>query len=81
MVESLLKTNMNLAHKIELGGKLPLYEELDKMNVTNLPFLSIESDGNPFTQVTQAQLEVFCLQSDRMHAKMTEAKDRLKNKV
>jgi predicted nucleotide-binding protein (sugar kinase/HSP70/actin superfamily) len=78
MVESLLKTNMNLENKMASSGNNPLYEQLDKMNVTNLPFLSIESDGNPFTQVTQAQLEVFCLQANRMHEKMTEAKKILK---
>ncbi len=74
MVESLLKPNMNLAHKIAVSGISPLYRELDKMGVTNLPFLPIESDGNPFTQVTQAQLEVFCLQANRMHDKIAVAK-------
>jgi predicted CoA-substrate-specific enzyme activase len=77
MVESLLKTNMNLVHKVAISGESPLYSELDRMNVTNLPFLPIESDGNPFTQVTQAQLEVFCLQADRMHDKLSEAKKRI----
>lgn len=80
MVESLLKTNMNLVHKIALDGHHPVYEELDKMGVKNLPFLSIESDGNPFTQVTQAQLEVFMLQANRMHEKLQEAKKRVKSK-
>lgn len=80
MAESLLKTNMNLIHKVAIHGKRPLYEELDKMNVSNLPFLSIESDGNPFTQVTQAQLEIFCLQADRMHDKIVKAKENLKAK-
>lgn len=77
MVESLLKTNMTLKNKIDASGITPLYEELNKMGVNNLPFLAIESDGNPFTQVTQAQLEVFCLQANRMYEKMQEAKQRL----
>jgi hypothetical protein len=47
------------------------------MGVSNLPFLAIESDGNPFTQVVQAQLEVFCLQAGRMYEKVKEAKLRL----
>lgn len=39
----------------------------------NLPFLSIETDGNPFPQTIEAQLEAFCLQvqragRDAMHA-------------
>lgn len=32
-----------------------------------LPFLSIESDGNPFPQVIEAKLEIFCLQVARLH--------------
>ena len=80
MVESLLKTNMNLVHKAAIHGDRPLYQELDKMGVSNLPFLSIESDGNPFTQVVQAQLEIFYLQSTRMHEKITQAKKNLKDK-
>jgi len=77
VVESLLKSNMNLVHKIASSGSEPLYEELDKMGVSNLPFLPIESDGNPFTQVTQAQLEVFCLQAARMSDNIKEAKKRI----
>ena len=80
MVESLLKTNMNLVHKVAIHGKRPLYDELDKLGVTNLPFLSIETDGNPFTQVVQAQLEIFTLQASRMHEKIQTAKANLKKK-
>ncbi len=79
MVESLLKTNMNLEHKIAIEGEKPLYKELSNMGVKNLPFLPIESDGNPFTQVTLAQLEVFCLQANRMYERIKEAKDKIKN--
>ena len=77
MVESLLKTNMQLSNKIAACGESPLYNELSKMGVENLPYLAIESDGNPFTQVTQAQIEVFCLQANRMYEKMSDAKLRL----
>lgn len=80
MAESLLKTTMTLDHKIKACGTNPLLEELRKMKVDRLPFLSIESDGNPFTQVTLAQIEVFCLQANRMYEKMKEAKERLKYK-
>ena len=79
MVESLLKPNMNLVHKMALYGKKPVFGELEKMGVTNLPFLPIESDGNPFTQVTQAQIEVFCLQANRLAEKMKEAKKRVES--
>jgi len=35
--------------------------------VEELPFLAIESDGNPFPQMIQAKLEVFLLQAARAH--------------
>jgi len=34
----------------------------------SLPFLSVESDGNPLPQIVLAQLEAFCLQVERVHA-------------
>ena len=33
-----------------------------------LPFLALETDGNPFPQLIEARLEAFCLQALRMHA-------------
>ncbi|MBP2653251.1 MAG: CoA-substrate-specific enzyme activase [Firmicutes bacterium] len=39
-----------------------------------LPFLSIESDGNPFPQVIEAKLEIFCMQVARVHQAIMEAK-------
>jgi predicted nucleotide-binding protein (sugar kinase/HSP70/actin superfamily) len=39
-----------------------------------LPFLSIESDGNPFPQVIEAKLEIFCMQVARVHQASVEAR-------
>jgi predicted nucleotide-binding protein (sugar kinase/HSP70/actin superfamily) len=36
-------------------------------NMSELPFLAIESDGNPFPQVITAKLEVFLAQAARLH--------------
>lgn len=33
-----------------------------------LPFLALETDGNPFPQLIEARLEAFCLQALRLHA-------------
>ncbi|MBP2639538.1 MAG: CoA-substrate-specific enzyme activase [Firmicutes bacterium] len=41
--------------------------EVVLQNHPALPFLSIESDGNPFPQVVDAKLEIFCLQVMRIH--------------
>ncbi|SEM20576.1 CoA-substrate-specific enzyme activase, putative [Syntrophus gentianae] len=40
-----------------------------------LPFLAIESDGNPFPQIIQAKLEVFLLQAARIHDLLHAPKD------
>ena len=32
-----------------------------------LPFLAVETDGNPFPQLIEARLEAFCLQALRLH--------------
>lgn len=41
-----------------------------KEKVDVLPFLSIESDGNPFSQILETRIETFMLQSDRLHKEM-----------
>jgi hypothetical protein len=38
--------------------------------VTTLPFLSIESDGNPFPQIIEARIEAFCLQVERLYGRL-----------
>jgi predicted nucleotide-binding protein (sugar kinase/HSP70/actin superfamily) len=38
---------------------------------TTLPFLSVESDGNPLPQILQSKLEAFCLQVDRLHRQVS----------
>jgi predicted CoA-substrate-specific enzyme activase len=36
----------------------------------SLPFLAVETDGNPFPQLIEARLEAFCLQAMRLHEAM-----------
>lgn len=38
-----------------------------KQSTDILPFLSLECDGNPFSQIIQARLETFLLQADRLY--------------
>jgi hypothetical protein len=35
-------------------------------NIAKLPFLSIETDGNPFPQILEARIETFSLQVERL---------------
>ncbi|MFW5836535.1 MAG: acyl-CoA dehydratase activase [Desulfovibrionaceae bacterium] len=37
-----------------------------------LPFLAIETDGNPFPQIIEARLEAFLLQAQRLHEAMVQ---------
>jgi hypothetical protein len=40
-----------------------------------LPFLSIETDGNPFPQILEARVEAFCLQVERFYKKRNNAQN------
>ncbi|MFP4516478.1 MAG: acyl-CoA dehydratase activase [Desulfovibrionales bacterium] len=53
---------LNHAHN---GSKKPFSGEERR-----LPFLAVETDGNPFPQVIEAQLEAFCLQAQRTHEEL-----------
>jgi hypothetical protein len=54
------------------GRKLDLSDLKESMDV--LPFLSVECDGNPFSQIIQARLETFMLQADRLAAALRKRK-------
>ena len=72
MAEAILSETMTVEGKhllspdghrgVKVGGKGPL------------PFLSIETDGNPYPQLIEARLEAFCLQAARTHEKMMAAR-------
>lgn len=60
----------NMAGKLEsqdFTGKVQNVEKFAKDE--QIPFLSIESDGNPFPQLLQARFESFCLQAGRIAEK------------
>ncbi|MFP4681299.1 MAG: hypothetical protein ACLFQB_12560, partial [Chitinispirillaceae bacterium] len=46
-----------------------------KENIKTLPFLTIESDGNPFPAILESRIEAFCLQVERLHQKLREDKE------
>ncbi|MGE4555201.1 MAG: acyl-CoA dehydratase activase [Desulfovibrionaceae bacterium] len=51
--------------KLKLPGARQILEKDSK-----LPFLAIETDGNPFPQLIEARLEAFVLQAQRLHDAM-----------
>jgi hypothetical protein len=38
--------------------------------LSNLPFLYVETDGNAFPQITQSKIEIFMLQAEKLHKLM-----------
>jgi predicted CoA-substrate-specific enzyme activase len=70
--EALLTESMNRKAKLETDPKNKQLRTILE-GVEDLPFLAIESDGSPFPQVINAQLEAFCLRAERLHDIMIKA--------
>jgi len=72
MAEAILKKEMNAVGKSRM-------HEADRKSLAlvndfgEFPFLSIETDGNPFPQIVEARLEAFVLQVRRLHEKLATA--------
>jgi predicted nucleotide-binding protein (sugar kinase/HSP70/actin superfamily) len=64
VAESILNMNMNASGKAAASGK-PV--DLNGSEIINLPFLAVETDGNLFPQIIQSKLEIFILQTLRLH--------------
>ncbi|WIF95969.1 acyl-CoA dehydratase activase [Caminicella sporogenes] len=63
--EKINEKKLDVSRKKELVSKVMQY-------YPNLPFLSIETDGNPFPQIVESKLETFCLQVQRIQNKILE---------
>ncbi len=72
LTEAVAPFEMTIDGKIravkEAGGNID-YTYL-KENIDILPFLSVESDGNPFSQIMDARFETFILQANRLAEEM-----------
>ncbi|MDP3177475.1 MAG: hypothetical protein Q8M76_06200, partial [Spirochaetaceae bacterium] len=55
------------------GKSLDLSDLKETIDV--LPFLSVECDGNPFSQIIQARLETFMLQAERLAQELRRRRD------
>ncbi len=75
VAEAILKNNMTLGDKLEVSNRTVFGDTVNEMDKSMvLPYLAIESDGNPYPQIIQAQLEVFGLQAKRVGEKMNDFK-------
>lgn len=73
MSEAIIKGKIN-EKKLDVAENKKLVEEV-MHSYPNLPFLSIETDGNPFPQIIESRLETFCLQVGRIQRKILEVKE------
>jgi predicted nucleotide-binding protein (sugar kinase/HSP70/actin superfamily) len=69
VIEAVLSAEADMATKTMLEKHIGLKGEAYP-GISSLPFLSVESDGNPFPQVIEARIEAFCLQVERLHSRL-----------
>jgi len=73
--DAILNNNMTVEKRMKVASNTVFGNNINRLpKEMVLPFLSIESDGNPFPQITMAKLEVFSLQAKRLGDLMNEAK-------
>ncbi|MFP4013613.1 MAG: acyl-CoA dehydratase activase [Chitinispirillaceae bacterium] len=65
VAESILKKEMNVIGK----SRIPGWKEraYDYEEIGEFPFLAMETDGSPFPQLIEANMEAFVLQAKRLH--------------
>jgi predicted nucleotide-binding protein (sugar kinase/HSP70/actin superfamily) len=66
--EAILTDNMNVESVSKAMGASSFSNHLLFRNGP-LPFLVLESDGSPFTQLLRAKIDAFCLSARRLHAR------------
>ncbi|MBN2547073.1 MAG: activase [Spirochaetes bacterium] len=77
MAEAILNNNMTVEGKISVNKDSIFGENINQLDKNMpLPYLAIESDGNPYPQIVEARLEVFALQAKRIGEMMKLEKKR-----
>ncbi|MCK4797990.1 MAG: activase, partial [Spirochaetes bacterium] len=78
MAEAILNNNMTVGGKLKVNRESVFGNDIDKLDKNMpLPYLAIESDGNPYPQIVEARLEVFALQARRVGEMMNEARKKM----
>jgi predicted CoA-substrate-specific enzyme activase len=70
VAEAVLKKEMNADGKARMNQAFKIKRLPEK--VREFPFFALETDGSPFPQLVEANLEAFCVQARRLHEKMKE---------
>ncbi len=68
VAEAILKKEMNEQGMLRMNASLRDRKLLKE--IPELPFLAIETDGSPFPQLVEANLEAFVVQAKRVHEAM-----------
>lgn len=68
VAEAVLKKEMNAEGKLRMNIPFPNSSLLKE--IPEFPFLAIETDGSPFPQLVEANLEAFVVQVKRVYEKM-----------
>jgi predicted CoA-substrate-specific enzyme activase len=72
VAEAVLKKEMNVKGKLRM--RTAFHNKALLEGLTEFPFLAIETDGSPFPQLVEANLEAFVVQARRVHEKMKKPK-------
>jgi predicted nucleotide-binding protein (sugar kinase/HSP70/actin superfamily) len=75
VAEAILKKEMNAKGKLRMETVFRHKRLLNE--IKEFPFLALETDGSPFTQLVEANLEAFTVQARRVHEKMKEHNKRM----
>lgn len=71
LAEAILNTEMTLEGKFRCNNNQAVY---DLPEITSLPYMHFETDGNPFPQIMQSKLEIFMLQAEKLHKALQKQK-------
>ncbi len=71
--ESTLETKRLIDERIKGRSSVHGRSTVHMDGALQLPFLTIETDGNPFPQILEARIETFCLQVGRLHERLRAA--------
>ncbi|SIN80099.1 acyl-CoA dehydratase activase [Halodesulfovibrio marinisediminis] len=69
VAEAILSEKFTTQNTLKVSGNNSVPASLSSED-RKLPFLAIETDGNPFPQIVEARLEAFALQARRLHKQM-----------
>jgi predicted CoA-substrate-specific enzyme activase len=75
VAEAVLNEKFTTTEKLaQLAGGEPHWGSILEKD-RKLPFICIETDGNPFPQLIEARMEAFCLQAERLNEQMLACRD------